>query len=104
MARLRDFQIAAHENGLIDVRELDDGTVLWLRKKNPDPETGTHRRMCVDSLTNSVTIYWMTAIGETSSKTFRTAESLKQWLSPRKSEGVGPHEVQNLVVSKEAFR
>ncbi|MGB8323869.1 MAG: hypothetical protein WCE52_13000 [Candidatus Acidiferrum sp.] len=86
MARLCDFKIAAHENGFIDVRELYDGTVLWLRKKNPDPETATHRRMCVDSVTNSVTIYWMTAIGETRSKTFRTAESLKEWLSPPKSE------------------
>jgi hypothetical protein len=35
--------------------------------------------MCIDSLTNSVTVYWMTALGKLNSQTFRAVPALQEW-------------------------
>jgi len=62
MERLQAFQTAAHEGGFVEVNEAAEGTVLWLRKKAPDTARETHQRMCIDSLTNSATVYWLSLI------------------------------------------
>jgi hypothetical protein len=84
MERLRAFQVAAREGGFVEVEESEEGTVLWLRKAAPDSATETHQRMCMDSLTNSATVYWMNVRGKIDSKTFRSAATLQEWfaLSP----------------------
>ena len=82
MERLQAFQAVAHESGFVDVQECDDGTVLWLRRETQDAATQTHQRICIDSLTNSVTVYWTTSDGRMDSKTFRTASGLQEWLAP----------------------
>src|ERR1700722_13409020 len=79
MIRLQAFQTAAHEGGFVKVSESAEGNVLWLRKSAPDRVTETHQRMCIDSLTNSVTVYWMTAPGKADSKTFRAVAALQEW-------------------------
>ena len=79
MERLQAFQAVAHESGFVDVQECDDGTVLWLRRETLDAATQTHQRICIDSVTNSVTVYWTTSDGRTDSKTFRTAPGLQEW-------------------------
>jgi hypothetical protein len=79
MVRLEAFQTAAREGGFVKVSERGEGNVLWFRKRTADATTQTHQRMCIDSLTNSVTIYWMTAPGKVNSKTFRAVLALQEW-------------------------
>jgi hypothetical protein len=79
MEKLQAFQTAARQGGFVEVNESAEGTVLWLRKKTPDTVRETHQRMCIDSLTNSVTVYWMTVPGKVSSKTFRGVPALQEW-------------------------
>jgi hypothetical protein len=40
-----------------------EGTVLGFRKKAPDMVRDTHQLLCIDSLKNSATDYWMTVPG-----------------------------------------
>jgi hypothetical protein len=75
MEKLKAFQDAARSNGYVDVEETDDGTVLWLKKPTADAED----RMCMDSLTNSVTVFWATIPWKINSKTFRIVSELQQW-------------------------
>jgi len=79
LERLQAFQTAAREGGFVEVNELAQGTVLWLRKKASDTVRETHQRMCIDSLTNSVTVYWMAVPGKVNSKTFRGVPALQEW-------------------------
>jgi hypothetical protein len=81
MIDLKTFQAAAHEGGFVDVRECEDGTVLWLRRETPDIGSKTHQRICMDSLTASATVYWMNNLGKVESKTFRAASLLREWLA-----------------------
>jgi hypothetical protein len=76
---LRSFQAAAHGEGFLELNENEDGTVLWLRKSAPDSVRDTHQRMCIDSLTNSVTVFWMSVPGKVNSKTFRDVPALEDW-------------------------
>jgi hypothetical protein len=79
MERLQAFQTAARESGFIKVKEGAQGTVLWLKKSAPDAARDPHQRMCIDSLTNSVTVYWTAAAGKINSKTFRDVVALQEW-------------------------
>ena len=79
MVRLQAFQTAAREGGFVKVSESREGNVLWFRKGTVDMNTQTHQRMCIDSLTNSATVYWMTAPGKVNSKTFRGVPALEEW-------------------------
>ncbi|HXN52909.1 MAG TPA: hypothetical protein VN943_13330 [Candidatus Acidoferrum sp.] len=79
MERLQAFQTAARKGGFVQVNESAEGTVLWLRKNAPDKARDTHQRMCIDTLTNSVTVYWMTVPGKLNSKTFRRVLELQEW-------------------------
>ena len=81
MVRLREFQTTAHQSGFVDINECEDGTVLWLRRESPEAATKTHQRMCMDSVTNSVTVYWTTSLGKVDSKTFRSASGLQEWFA-----------------------
>jgi len=81
MEELQTFQAAAREGGFVAAGESKDGTVLWLRKTTPDVPTGTHQRMCLDSVTKSTTVFWTNARAQTESKTFRSATALREWLS-----------------------
>src|SRR5277367_7025734 len=75
MEKLKAFQDLARSNGYVDAEETDDGTVLWLKKATSDAED----RMCVDSLTNSVTVFWATMPWKINSKTFRAVSALQEW-------------------------
>jgi hypothetical protein len=77
MEKLQAFQAAAREGGFVEVEEAEGGTVLWFRKDTADVGTETHQRICMDSLTNSATVYWATVPGKIDSKTFRSAPALK---------------------------
>jgi hypothetical protein len=81
MESLQAFQTVAHASGFVDLEECEDGTILWLRRATPDRATNTHQRICMDSVTNSVTVYWMTPLEKVVSRTFRTASELKEWLA-----------------------
>ena len=87
MQKLQAFQTAARERGFVMENESSEGTVLWLRKNTPATARDTHQRMCIDSLTNSVTVYWMTLPGKLSSKTFRGVPALQEWFE------VGPEAI-----------
>jgi len=83
MEKLQAFQTAARQGGFVAVNESAEGTGLWFRKKTPDMARETHQRMGIDSLTNSVTVYWMTVPGKVSSKTFRGVPALQEWFERR---------------------
>src|ERR1700722_3166257 len=88
MERLQAFQVAARVDGFIEVDEVEDGTALWFRNSQPDVGTNSHKRLCLDGLTNSATIYWQTVEAQFNSRTFRTVSSLQEWLRSH------PHEQQ----------
>ncbi len=81
MQELQTFQAAARDNGFIAAEESRDGSVLWFRKVTPDGSTGTHQRLCLDAMTNSATVFWTNAQGQTYSKTFRSVTLLRERLS-----------------------
>jgi hypothetical protein len=83
MEKLQEFQAAARVDGFVEVeaKDGDDASVAWFRNERPDSETSVHKRLCIDSLTGSATVYWETADSKLNSKTFRTVSSLKAWLS-----------------------
>lgn len=81
MQRLQEFQVAAREGGFVQVEECEAGTVLWLRKEAADPDTKTHQRICIDSLSDNITIYWMTVGEKIESKRFHSVASLKEWFA-----------------------
>jgi hypothetical protein len=58
MENLKEFQEVARKHGFVCVEETEDGTVLWLTRPTADAED----RMCIDSVTNSVTVFWETRI------------------------------------------
>jgi hypothetical protein len=81
--RLQAFQTAARQSGFVKERESKEGNVLWLRKIAPYDARDTHQRMCIDGVTNSVTVYWMAIPGKVSSKTFRGVSALQDWCELR---------------------
>jgi len=81
MEKLQEFQVAARGDGFVEVNDGEDASVAWFRNELPDAETNVHKRLCIDSLTSSATVYWETAGAKLNSKTFRTASSMKAWLS-----------------------
>jgi hypothetical protein len=83
MERLRGFQTAARKSGFVKVSESAGGTVLWFRRRATDTVRNLHQSMCIDTLTNSVTVYWMTDPGRVSSTTFRGVLALQEWLERR---------------------
>jgi hypothetical protein len=83
MVKLQEFQSAARENGFIQVGESEEGSTVWFRNAIPDAGTEVHKRMCLDSLTNSATVFWETLPAKLNSKTFRTAAALQDWFALR---------------------
>ena len=83
MEKLQAFQTAAREGGYLEVNESAEGTVLWLMKNTPDTAGETNQRMCIDSLTNSATVFWKTVCGKLDSKTFRSVPALQEWFELR---------------------
>jgi len=83
MGRLQSFQVVAWQRGFSQINEAGGGTVLWLGRKAPDTVRETHQRICIDSLTKSATVYWMTVPGDLKSKTFRDAPALQEWFELR---------------------
>ncbi|HXN52213.1 MAG TPA: hypothetical protein VN943_09770 [Candidatus Acidoferrum sp.] len=90
MERLQAFLTAAREGGFVKVTESTEGTVLWLRKHAPDTFMETRQRMCINSLTNSVTVYWMAVPGKVNSKTFCGVPALQEWFKLRPETVVQP--------------
>jgi hypothetical protein len=80
MEKLQAFQAAARGDGFVEVDEVDDGSAVWFRNTLPDVETQVHKRLCIDGLTNSATVYWETTGAKLNSTTFRTVSSLQEWL------------------------
>jgi hypothetical protein len=79
MMDLEAFQIAAREGGFVAELGMGEGTVQWLRKTPPDMVRDTHQRMCIDTITSSVTVYWDGVPGKLNSKTFRKVSALQEW-------------------------
>jgi hypothetical protein len=79
MVKLQEFQVAAHEEGFTEASGVEDGSVVWLRNRLPDVGTNFKKRLCLDGLTNSATIYWQTDGVQFNSETFRTVASLREW-------------------------
>jgi hypothetical protein len=79
MMKIEAFQTAAKEGGFVAELGLGAGTVQWLRKTATPMARDTHQRMCIDTVTNSVTVYWVGVPGKLNSKTFRDVPALLEW-------------------------
>ena len=79
MMKIEAFQTAAREGGFVAEVPSGGGTVQWLRKIPPHMARDTHQRMCIDTVTNSVTVYWVGVPSKLNSKTFRDVPALQQW-------------------------
>jgi len=77
MEKLADFQVAARKHGFVDVEETEDGTVLWLRRPTADAED----RLCLDSASNTATVFWATIPWKINSKSFRFVSELEGWFT-----------------------
>jgi hypothetical protein len=77
MQILQDFQVTARKNSFVDFGKAEDGAVLWRKK----PTANAEDRLCVDSLTNSATIFWTSILWKINSKTFRAASALHDWFA-----------------------
>jgi hypothetical protein len=89
MQGLKDFQSVARESGFVEVGNAEEGSVLWFRNATADAGSAVHKRLCVDSLTNSATVFWETApAAKLNSMTFRTASALRAWLNLKVGEPV----------------
>ncbi|HKM67831.1 MAG TPA: hypothetical protein VJX70_11745 [Candidatus Acidoferrum sp.] len=86
MERLQAFTTAARAEGFVEPKESQDPNVVWLRNTLPDAGTDFHKRLCLDAITNSATVYWQTVADQCNSKTFRTVSSMVEWLQ------LHPHE------------
>jgi hypothetical protein len=49
--------MAARENGYDEINENVEGSIVWLRKATPDVGTYVHKRLCIDSVTDSATVF-----------------------------------------------
>jgi len=78
MEGLQTFETAARNGGFIEMNESASRGVLWL-KKALGTTTQADQLMCIDNLTNSVTIFWINVLGEVNSKTFRGVRALQEW-------------------------
>jgi hypothetical protein len=81
MDKLQAFQGAAREGGFVAAEESEEGTVLWLKRATAEAED----RLCIDSLTKSATVYWVTMPWKINSKTFREVAALQEWILARPS-------------------
>jgi cephalosporin hydroxylase len=80
MQTLQDFQAVARENGFVETGETEGGSAVWFRNSMPDVGSQVHKRLCLDSLTKSATIFWETIPTKLNSITFRSASALRAWL------------------------
>ena len=85
MGKLQEFQIAARVNGYAEVRRSKEGSTVWFKKTAPDADTNAHKCLCVDSLTDSATVFWETIPAKPNSKTFRSVSALKEWFGSFRS-------------------
>ena len=83
MTKVETFQSAAHVSGFVDETSCDDGMVLWLKRKVSGGQTILNHRMCIDSLTGSATVYWLSSKGSMDSKVFRSPAELEAWMAPK---------------------
>ena len=83
MGTLQSFQVLARQRGFTEINKSGGGTVVWLGRRAPDTARETYQRMCIDSLTKSATIYWMTVPGDLKSRTFRDVPALHNWFELR---------------------
>jgi hypothetical protein len=79
MKRLQTFQTAAHQRGFVPMNESAVPGVQWLKKRPPNTTRDTHQLMCIDSLADNATVFWMTAPGGVRSKRFRGVPALQEW-------------------------
>ena len=77
----RTFQAAALKLGFVDMDECGDGTVLWLKRALIDAPPETVQRMCIDTVTDSATVYWTNVHGHLEFKTFRRVTAFREWMS-----------------------
>jgi hypothetical protein len=80
MQALQDFQMVARENGFVEAEESEGGSALWFRNVTPDAGSQVHKRLCLDSITKSATIFWESVPVKLNSMTFRSASALRTWL------------------------
>jgi hypothetical protein len=79
MEKLQEFRNLAGENGYSQIGECRDGSTLWFSKEGLNAAAGNQKRLCIDSVTDSLTIFSGSIMGKPNSKTFRTVASLRDW-------------------------
>lgn len=57
MEMIRAFEVAALKCGFVEMDECGDGTVVWLKRAPADAITKVNQRICIDTVTDSATLY-----------------------------------------------
>jgi hypothetical protein len=83
MQRSQTFQAAARQDGFIDVEEMTSKGVRWLKKNAPATIRDPHQLMCIDSIKNRATIFWMILPEGVKAQTFRKVRTLQEWFGRR---------------------
>ena len=81
MDKLQEFQVAALGDGYVEVADGGDVNVAWFRNELPDRNTNVHKRLCIDSMTSTATVFWETDGAKLNSLTFRSVSSMKAWFT-----------------------
>jgi len=81
MLEIHQSQAIALAMGFQKVRLSGDGTILWLSRGDENAEEG-QVRMCIDAITQSITVFWIGRDKKIVSKTFRKAREMQAWLAP----------------------
>jgi hypothetical protein len=84
MRTFQQFQAVTRDLGFTREKTCDGGTVLWLTRKPVDDSLRPPERICIDSLTNSVTVYLPSKGGRMAARTFRSPSSLQEWFCGEK--------------------
>ena len=84
MRTFQEFQTVTRDLGFTTEKTCDGGTVLWLTRKSANSLLHSPERICIDSLTNSVTVYLPSKGGNMAARTFRSPSSLQEWFSGEK--------------------
>ena len=79
------FKVVAVAHGFANSKTSPDGSTLWLSRPKTDPDQ-EEQKICIDSLTLSVTVFPKVGGSFLKGTTFRNADALQIWLDqPRKT-------------------
>jgi hypothetical protein len=76
-AHFREFAVAAVLCSFIFTAKSNNGLIAWYKSSSGQ---GDFRRLCIDRLTNSATLFWQHS-SQIERKTFYSAREFRDWVA-----------------------